>query len=712
MNAKNYILKIRAAAVIFLVVSILFASCSKDKNEGSSIEITGGQAGQTVYADDNKGASNITFKTAGAWTSTITEGSALKSVADEGPWLSINPDHGDAAGNYTVGIDLTENYTGSDRTATIGIICNGEKIEIIVTQKGTSKSGQIPVQGVMINGLLWATKNVGTQPGKLVGKPEDYGGYYTFPEAQTACPVGWRTPTSSELFSLFDFHGYFDGLDSLNEVPGLYFGSGNNKIFLPAAGFRGTDGTMYSQGYQGQYWTSTKEYATESNPRGLASGFNMRFIGNVGGSEYAYGYCVRCVTGEVATNPVTGVSLDKSEITLNAGDADILTATVAPDNATYKDVVWTSSDTDIATVDGGGVVTAIAPGTATISVLTIDNGFTASCTITVNERVVHVTGISLDKTEITLNAGDAEILTATVAPDNATYKDVVWASSNTGIATVDDTGRVTAIAPGIATIRVVTIDGDFSASCAVTVSERVIHVTGISLDKSAITLSIGDTETLTATIVPSNATYNSVGWSSSDAGVATVDNNGRVTAAAQGTATISAYNATGEFSAECIVTVTGSQSGEGIVINGVTWALTNVAEPGKFADSPRDYGGYYTFDEAQTACPNGWRLPTEEEFKSLIAAGYEWIIDQGEREKGGSWFGSGSNRIYLPGAGYRYSGSSGIILSEGVGGYYWSSTPVELAGNEGHNLHFSNNSEASTYSGSHASGFSIRCVKK
>jgi len=113
-----------------------------------------------------------------------------------------------------------------------------------------------------------------------------------------------------------------------------------------------------------------------------------------------------------------------------------------------------------------GRITAIAGGTATIKVTTHDGGFSASCSVTVT---VPVTGVSLNKTSLDISAGNTDSIAAIISPEDATNKVVSWSSSNTAVATVDDTGNITAISSGIAVITVTTHDGAFTAICSVTV---------------------------------------------------------------------------------------------------------------------------------------------------------------------------------------------------------------------------------------------------
>lgn len=180
------------------------------------------------------------------------------------------------------------------------------------------------------------------------------------------------------------------------------------------------------------------------------------------------------VTGGV-TYKVTGVSLDKTSLNLNPGKEGTLTATITPSNATNQNVTWKSSDTKVATVDNG-LVTAVAEGTATITVTTTDGNFQDTCTVTVTQPAeTPVTSVTLDKTSLTLDVGGSDTLAATVKPDDATNKAVKWSSSNENVATVNQNGNVKAVGAGKATITATTADGSgVSATCEVTVNGPVL----------------------------------------------------------------------------------------------------------------------------------------------------------------------------------------------------------------------------------------------
>lgn len=255
---------------------------------------------------------------------------------------------------------------------------------------------------------------------------------------------------------------------------------------------------------------------------------------------------------------VTEVGLNKTSTTLIEGETETLVATVMPENATDKSVVWESGNESVATVSQEGLVTAVGEGKATITVKTNDGGFRASCEVTVNKKVIAVTGVKLSAASMTLREGDKGTLTATVEPANATNKNVEWWTSDLDVVSVTSTsggsnGYVEARGAGKATVTVKTEDGEFSASCEITVEKKEVPVTGIALDQSSLLLPVGNTYALKAHVQPSNATDQDIKWGSSNGGVATVDQTGKITAVAAGTVDILATLA-GKF-ARCTVQV-------------------------------------------------------------------------------------------------------------------------------------------------------------
>ena len=255
---------------------------------------------------------------------------------------------------------------------------------------------------------------------------------------------------------------------------------------------------------------------------------------------------------------VTGVTLDQTTLSLVAGTTGQLTATVSPDDAADKTVTWASADETIATVDANGKVTAVADGQTTITVTTTDGAKTADCKVIVTKDKVNVSGITLSETTLDKTTDDGAVtLVATVSPEEATDKTVVWTSSNPAVAAVSATGEVSFLDKGTATITVTATNGtpddtsdDFSATCAVSV---VKNVKGLTLDKSALLFETGNSGQLVAAVSPADASDVTVSWKSSNPSVASVDASGNVKALSKGRATITADSH--GFKATCEVTV-------------------------------------------------------------------------------------------------------------------------------------------------------------
>lgn len=256
---------------------------------------------------------------------------------------------------------------------------------------------------------------------------------------------------------------------------------------------------------------------------------------------------------------VTQIQLSQTRASLNEGKELQLTATVLPTEATNQSLTWSSSVEGVATVDSTGKVTAIKAGTTVITATAKDDsGISASCTVQVTVPTVKVTGITLNKTTASVVKGKTVALTATVTPDTATDKTIKWTTSNKNVATVSTDGVVTAKAAGTAIITATAADDSgVKATCKITVTNPVIKVTKVTLNKTTASVVKGKTLTLTATVTPTNATNKNVTWKSSNTKIATVDGNGKVTAVAAGTATITCTaKADKSKSATCKITVT------------------------------------------------------------------------------------------------------------------------------------------------------------
>ena len=365
--------------------------------------------------------------------------------------------------------------------------------------------------------------------------------------------------------------------------------------------------------------SSTPSVATVSGGvvEALAAGTTTITLTTRDGGEKAY-----CTITVII--PVESVALNENSVTIREGETYTLIATVSPSDAEDKSVTWSSSNTSVASVSSSGVITAKTVGNATITVKTNDGAKTATCQVTVKSKAIPVTGISLNKTTMSLAAGESEYLYATISPSNATDKSVSWTSSNTAIATVSSSGYVTAKAVGSAEITATTTDGGKKATCTVTVLP--VAVTGITLNKSSLSMLENDSETLIATIIPSNATNKAVSWSSSNSAVASVNANGLVLAKAAGNAIITVTTEDGQKTANCSVSVQSDPYGAVDLGLSVKWASYNYG-----ASSITSTGGYYMWgDPTGTGSPMFFDPPS---VNHISGTQYDIV----RRNWGGSW---------------------------------------------------------------------------
>jgi len=247
----------------------------------------------------------------------------------------------------------------------------------------------------------------------------------------------------------------------------------------------------------------------------------------------------------------TGIKLNKSKVNLNKGKTVTLKATLVPANTDFKTVTWDSDDPNIAAVSSKGVIKAVSAGTCMITATSV-NGKTANCTVTVLPQ--KVTSVKMGNVPTTRYIGQDLKIPLTVGPASADNKDVIWSSSNTGVATVEQDGTVTFIAGGKVTIKATAQDGSKkSASKAFTVKQ---YVSSISLNLTEISIEKGKAYTLKASVAPGTATNKAVTWSSNNTKIATVSAKGVVKGVANGTATITCRAKDGSgVIAQCTVTV-------------------------------------------------------------------------------------------------------------------------------------------------------------
>lgn len=271
-------------------------------------------------------------------------------------------------------------------------------------------------------------------------------------------------------------------------------------------------------------WTSSNTSVVTVSPTGLVT-FIAPGKATVIAKTVDIGYSGNLIaTCEFYINePVTSISIDYTDITMRIGETFRLTGEVLPENASNKNIIWSSSNTAVATVDQTGMVRAVTSGSAAIIAQSEDSGQITMCNVNVYQPV---TGIKLNTNAVTVRKGTEFWLNATITPSSAINKTVSWTSSNTAVATVDQTGKVTTVSPGSAVITVTSLDGGLIDRCSVTVTEPV---TGITLNYTKVTMYAKEKLALIATVTPIDADNKKVSYISSDTEVATVDENGIVT---------------------------------------------------------------------------------------------------------------------------------------------------------------------------------------
>ena len=700
----NYKLIIMRNFRLFLAVFLAactFASCQEEiikdaivLDSSSSDDLI-----QVLESGETRGSS-ITFTTSGAWTSEIKSVAPRTKASPD--WISLKPDHGNAAGDYTVDVVLSENETYSDRAAEIIIKSGDKSITMDITQKA---SPFVPVTAVKLSASSLALT-----------------------EGDVARLTATVEPADA------------------------------------------TDKTVV--------WSSDSPEIAEVDQEGnvTAKSEGEAVITAVCGEVSAD--CEVVVAKHVI--PVTAVKLSASSLALTEGDVARLTATVEPADATDKTVVWNSDSPEIAEVDQEGNVTAKSAGEAVITAVSGD--VSGTCTVVVSKRIIPVTSVAVIPEYVELTEGDSKALMVRIQPSDATDKTVVWSSDAPEIVEVSDGGRITAISEGTAVITATS--GDVSGTCTVVVSKPYIPVSSVKINLSSLELTQGEVVSLTVTVEPANATDKTVVWRSDDSDVASVDQEGNVTAVSQGNTVITAE--CGDMSATCVVTVFpaelhyvdeyGIDHGPGILIStysygDIVWAPVNCGyhatdyKYGKLYQWGRKYGQGYdgsdaiapviaeggvTLAEGQDPdnantyfkgagndwlgesddklwnsgtedapvktendpCPDGWRVPTYNELKSIQSRKSSWTTnDEGQN---GYWFTDSndpSQTFFMPAAGL-ISGASwkaGKPDDRGSDGYYWSSKPYN---NGAANMQSISKYSVSGSSSYRCYGYSVRCVKE
>ena len=328
------------------------------------------------------------------------------------------------------------------------------------------------------------------------------------------------------------------------------------EVFI-SRGQKQLTATVYPLNATNQHlvWSSSNEAIVTVDENGLITAVSdgqAVITAQVAGGSMA-DTCI--VTVQAVEVPVTGVTISQNSIMLDDVTRSMqLTASVVPENASVQDIYWSSSDSTVATVDETGKVYAQSGGVAEIVALTKDGDFRAKCTVTVTELVRK---LEIAPLEVWLKAGQSADLTATFTPASKLDVEKEWYSTNTNIATVDQTGKVYAVANGETYIKCHTLDGsDLLAACKVYVGEGYISISSIGLSHTSMNLFIGESAKLTAAVAPANATRPALSYASNNPQVAQVSADGVITAVQKGSATItvSSVYEPGQV-AYCVVTV-------------------------------------------------------------------------------------------------------------------------------------------------------------
>ena len=305
--------------------------------------------------------------------------------------------------------------------------------------------------------------------------------------------------------------------------------------------------------YTGITWTSSNDNVVQVNQQGLVKGISNGLATVTAKTENGCTAQCRIVVGAT----IAGINLAPSNSAIEIEEKLQINATIEP-NTSEETLIWVSSNSKVATVDQNGLVTGKSHGTVTITATGRDSMVANSVKVTVQTAPK---SISLNITEKTIDLStDAKSfqLIGTISPSTANvYLEQTWTSSNTSVANVDNNGRVTALKNGDATITVSTGNG-YKAECIVTVETKII---GITVSPNETEVEVGSTVTLTATKKPSIGSTEGLVWSSSNNGVAKVNDDGVVTGIAQGTVTITIKSSSGLVKTKAKVTVVQSPTG-------------------------------------------------------------------------------------------------------------------------------------------------------
>ncbi|MDD3187338.1 MAG: Ig-like domain-containing protein [Bacilli bacterium] len=262
---------------------------------------------------------------------------------------------------------------------------------------------------------------------------------------------------------------------------------------------------------------------------------------------------------------VSSIIIKDSEVSLTTGGSYQLTYEVLPSNATDKNLVWESTDSRVATVSLSGLISARQEGTAVLTAYT-NNNISASVMVSVNAKEVTVSSIEIFPSNLEMLVGESSILVIKYNPSNTTNKTTYWSSSDNSIVEVID-GNIYARKEGTATITATSLGKSSMSNITVKKSGNdTITLSSIKLNKTNITLNVGDTTVMQYTVLPINASTSDLSWTTSNDKVFTVSN-GKVTAKGVGVATLSVVSSNGKGATATITVLENTILADTVYLN-------------------------------------------------------------------------------------------------------------------------------------------------
>ena len=302
-------------------------------------------------------------------------------------------------------------------------------------------------------------------------------------------------------------------------------------------------------------WQSENTSIATVNKNGLVKGIKEGIVNIIASLSNGESVICKVEVEKAKEIELKGLEIAGStSIEIGMNERKRLLVSFNPTNASNQIVTWESSNVNVIKVTDDGELIPINQGMASITVKSFNGKYKDTVQVKVNvpQTTIDESSIKFEKAEESIILGKTKTLIPTILPANATNKNVTWSSSNPKVASVED-GLVKALQEGETTITATTVNKKLIATIKIKVT--AIKVTGVNIIENDISTSIGDTETLNATVLPSNATNKKVVWSSSNSAVATIDGNGKITAKAQGTTVITVKTVDGNYEDKINVTV-------------------------------------------------------------------------------------------------------------------------------------------------------------